>query len=112
MQGEALEAFHTNQTMILELDKLEHTFGPIDVGGATSVSIQASLIEGAWGSAVLTVKRSNDGEVYGNLATGATTISSNGITTITPDTKFLQVYVSTAGSAGDKVRVTVYSKLS
>ena len=110
MTGQALNDFYRIAQTVLQIDYLGREL-IIECGGANGVTIQTPLTEGAWGSAVLTVQRSNDGQVWYALAS-PTTISSDSITSVTPDTQFLRVYVSTAGSAADKVRVTAYSRLS
>lgn len=110
MNGHALNELYriNHETLRLELlgDQLI-----IECGGANAVSIQAEIDKGAWGSAVLTVMRSNDGNNPYALAS-PTTISSSGITSITPDTQYLHVVVTTAGSANNTVNVTAYSRLS
>lgn len=112
MAGEALSDFSMSRLDIKDLGKLGDTAGPIDVGGATVTTIQATNTTGAWGSGVLTVERSNDNETYYALTAGATTISADGITTMAPDTKWIRVRVSTAGTAGHSVRLGIYSRLS
>lgn len=112
MNGQALQDFFGTVAETFRLDLLGSQL-LIPCGGATSVTIQADIVDGAWGSAELTVERSNTGsgtEWYA-LSTPVT-ISSSGIYTITPDTAFLRVYVTTAGSANDRVRVTAYYRLS
>lgn len=113
MTGQALNDFYrVNATPKagIEVDMLGREL-LIECGGATAVTIQAAVTEGAWGATVLTVQRSNDGLEWAALAS-PTTISAPGITSITPDTQYLRVYVTTAGSAADRVRVTAYSRLS
>lgn len=111
MPGEALTEFHRLAMASLELDKVGSRLGPVDVGGANVCTIQATVTDGAWGSGVLTVERSNDGEEWVAMATPLT-ISSDGISTTTPTTKYMRVRVSTAGSANDKVRVSLYARLN
>jgi hypothetical protein len=107
MTGQALADRYRQSRSTLRLVSLgeAHLF---ETGGANTVTIQASLEHGtSWGSGVLTVERSNNGVDFVALAT-ATTISGDSITTLTPDTAYMRVVVSTAGSSGVTVRVTSY----
>jgi hypothetical protein len=107
MNGAALDSIYQAVPAVIDLSSLgsAHVF---QAGGGNAVTIQTALATGtSWGSGVLTVERSNDGANWFALAT-ATTISSSTITTVTPDTNFLRVVVSTAGSAGVTVKVAPY----
>lgn len=107
MNGAALDSIYQARPEVLDLSSLGSAY-EIHVGGGNAVTIQTALATGtSWGSGVLMVERSNDGANWFALAT-ATTISSSTITTVTPDTNYLRVVVSTAGSAGTTVKVIPY----
>lgn len=112
INGQALYDFARFARADFKLDNLGNQI-LIDCTGANAVSIQATVIEGAWGSAVLTVERSNTGDPLEWYALSTpVTINSDGITDIIPTTNYLRVYVTTAGSANDRVRIAASARLS
>lgn len=111
MNGLALKEFASYETIEIDLGMLGESTYAFDIAGSNSTTIQAANTSGAWGSAVLTVERSNDGEQWFGLSCEVT-ISSDGIYAIRPFTKWVRVTVTTAGTAGHRATVTVYSQLS
>lgn len=112
MTGAALRDFQKTDVVNLELDQLDSGADQIvEVGAANKGHIQSSIIDGAWGSAVVTIERSSDGVNWVALSSPVT-INSDTLTSITPDTNYLRARVSTIGSANDRARIVFDSRLN
>lgn len=83
----------------------------IPVGENTTATVQVSAIDAAWGTAVLTVNRSNDPQGPFVALSTPVTISSAGFTTLdTTDYAFLRIDVTTAEGANENLLVSICMK--
>lgn len=91
------------------LSKNNHGF-TVDLRGWSDVSVQVNVVRGSWGSAQLSLYRSNDDDSYYPLATSKD-FTADGLHDL-DDFKqpFLAARVSTTDASAGVVSVTIYAR--
>lgn len=97
-------------TASLELDKVGQATRPLRVLGLSVVTMQAANTTGAWGTGVVSLKQSNDGEHWEDFDT-AVTANSDTIERVDVASVWVRAEVTTAGSAGHYAAVTICGRI-